>query len=119
MSHLLPGFLEVMEAKQSNRAGKYRLCHFKVDRNADRMGTLDCWEIDVFSWPCTERDGHPAVTPSSLLLTSVLGCLGEALSECVWVDSVRGMAGRRCNVSILKGPKRHVEECWRTRTTFL
>lgn len=37
----------------------------------------DCWEMDVCSQPCTERDGHPAVAPSSLLLMSVLGCLGR------------------------------------------
>lgn len=78
----------------------------------------DCWEIDVCSQPCTERDGHPAVAPSSLAPDKCSGPFGEALSECVWVDSVRGVARRRCDVSILKEQERHVEECWWTQTTF-
>lgn len=44
------------------------------------------------SQPCTEKDGHPVVTPSSLLPDKCSGLLKEALSEHVWVDSVRGMA---------------------------
>lgn len=91
MYHLLPGFLGVLEAKQLNVAGKYRLRHFEVGRNVDRMGT-GCWEIDVCSQPCTERDGHPAVAPSSLLPDKCSGLFEEALREHAWVDSVRSMA---------------------------
>lgn len=58
------------------------------------------WETDVCSQPCTERDGHPAVVPSSLLPDKCSELFEEALSEHVLVDSVRGMA-QSCNVLIL------------------
>lgn len=85
----------VLEAKQLNMAGKYRLRHCEVDWKC-----RCCWEMDVCSQPCTERDGHPAVAPSSLLPDKCSGLLKEALSEHVWVDSVSGMV-QSWNIPIL------------------
>lgn len=67
-----------------------------------------CWEIDVCSQPCTERDGRPAVSGSSLILDECCGLFGKALSESVWAASVKGMA-QSWNVSVLKGQEKHVE----------
>lgn len=62
-------------SKAVKLAGKYCLRHYEVGWERG------CWEIDVCSEPCTERDGHPAVTPSSLLPDKCSGLFEEALSE--------------------------------------